>query len=164
MAGDMKHSSALMLVLPAVCLGLVAGCGENDTAVVEPPVEEPIVVTPTNPPPDFTVGHNGPEGTMAGYPVLLAPMLGRTIVNEAIDGSDTGDGKGIVSRVLRDHKPAYLLILYGANDVISGMRRTNSVANLRAMRPVVGIIREPVRSEPDRQKRRARGTKSSGDD
>ena len=135
----MKHRFVLTISSLAVLTCLLCGCGETDTAA-----GQPIVA----PPPDFgnndrtvcvamgdsiTVGHNGPDATLAGYTVLLAPMIGRTIINEAIDGSDTGDGKGIVNRVLRDHKPAYLLILYGANDVISGMHTTQSIANLRTI-------------------------------
>lgn len=134
----MNRRLAVTLVLPALCMGLLCGCDDNT----------PVIVTPPTPPPDFgdndravcvamgdsiTVGHNGPDANLSGYPEVLGPMLGRTIVNEAIDGSDTGDGKGIVDRVLRDHKPAYLLILYGANDVIRGMSRSDSIANLRTM-------------------------------
>jgi len=135
------------LTISALCVGILCGCDSSDTTQDDNPNINDNTA-PSNAPPDFgdnnravcvamgdsiTVGHNGPDATLSGYPEVLAPMLGRAIVNEAIDGSDSGDGKGIVNRVLRDHKPAYLLILYGANDVISSMPQSTSIVNLQTM-------------------------------
>jgi lysophospholipase L1-like esterase len=72
-------------------------------------------------------------GNSTTYPALLAQMAGMTVINEGSGGATSGDGAAKVTGVLREYSPGYLLILYGANDVIGGYGIDNAIANLRAI-------------------------------
>lgn len=67
------------------------------------------------------------------YIPKLAGMLQKTIVNEAIPGSETGVGVDRVHPLLDDTQPGFLLILYGINDLIMGYDEATAVNNLRTM-------------------------------
>ncbi len=73
--------------------------------------------------PDLIVamGDSITEGSgVTPYPSILAGMTGKTVINHGSGGATAGDGAGSIGGVLADEKPGYVLILYGANDVISG--------------------------------------------
>lgn len=73
------------------------------------------------------------NGGVEPYPPRLAGLLGKRVVNEGSGGATSGDGAGRVNGVLSGHKPGYLLILYGANDVIRSYGTQGIVDNLRSM-------------------------------
>lgn len=75
----------------------------------------------------------GDSITAAGWPAILAAQLGATVVNHSSGGARSSVGAGAVSGVLNRYKPGFLLILYGANDVINGENPEVTIANLRAM-------------------------------
>ncbi len=68
---------------------------------------------------------------VAPYPPRLAGMLGQTVINEGNGGETSGGGAGRVNSVLARHKPGYLLILYGANDLLHGRDQATTIGNLR---------------------------------
>lgn len=59
-------------------------------------------------------------GATAPYPSVLESMLGKTVINEGVPGERTGSGADRLNGLLRGYQPGFLLILYGANDVIHG--------------------------------------------
>ncbi len=59
-------------------------------------------------------------GASTTYPAELSAMLGKTVVNRGVGGARAGEGAAAVGGVLSRYRPGYLLILYGANDVIHG--------------------------------------------
>lgn len=63
----------------------------------------------------------------SGYPALLSPLVGATVQNRGVYGETSRQGQGTAGRAL-DANPGYLLILYGANDVLFG-RDTDMIAN-----------------------------------
>ncbi|MFN2351751.1 MAG: SGNH/GDSL hydrolase family protein [Kiritimatiellia bacterium] len=65
------------------------------------------------------------------YPPRLASMLGKTVINEGRGGETSSGGAGRVRSVLSRHKPGYLLILYGINDLLHGNSADGIIDNLR---------------------------------
>ena len=67
----------------------------------------------------------GVEGVVP-YPPRLAGLIGKTVANAGIGGSKALGNVDRVQEVIDRHHPAYMLILYGYNDIING-RRTSTV-------------------------------------
>lgn len=67
------------------------------------------------------------------YIPKLAGLLQKTIVNRATPGAISNDGADILPALLKTTSPGFLLILYGANDLIMGYDITATLDNLRFM-------------------------------
>lgn len=67
------------------------------------------------------------------YPSILAGMIGKTVINRGQGGAKSSSGADQVASALAADQPAFLLILYGANDVIHGYSHDSVIANLRTM-------------------------------
>ncbi len=52
------------------------------------------------------------------YPAQLQAMLGRTVINAGVGGARSRDGVARINDLLQRYKPGYVLIMYGANDVM----------------------------------------------
>jgi lysophospholipase L1-like esterase len=72
-------------------------------------------------------------GNTTTYPAILASITGKTVINEGSGGATTGDGLGKIQSVLNEYHPGYVLILYGANDVIGSSGIEHAAANLRSI-------------------------------
>jgi lysophospholipase L1-like esterase len=68
-----------------------------------------------------------------GYPAVLASMLGKTVINLGYGSYTTDSGIDVVNSALKDHKPGYIIILFGANDVIHSYDANDTINNLRIM-------------------------------
>lgn len=79
----------------------------------------------------ITNGSCVPAG--APYPSRTAAVKGETVINAGRCGETSAGGASRVSGLLAKHKPANLLILYGANDVIQGVDPGTTIANLRSI-------------------------------
>ena len=67
------------------------------------------------------------------YPPRLAALIGKTVHNEGIGGSKAIENVGRAQTVISRHKPAYMLILYGYNDIINGRRTSTVVSSVEEM-------------------------------
>ena len=124
----MKPWTCVRVVLSALVLaGLVGLCGcEDDSG---------------NPAAGHDFGTNDPNVyaamgdsiTTYGWPAILAGQLGATVYNSSQGGAPSSTGASSVNGVLSRYKPGYLLILYGANDVIREYGRSSTMGNLRRM-------------------------------
>jgi len=65
------------------------------------------------------------------YPDQLAQMLGKTVINEGVDGAFSYQGAAMVDGILAEYKPGHLMVLYGANDLIWGADLDGIVGELR---------------------------------
>lgn len=66
------------------------------------------------------------------YPSVLASLLpGKTIVNEGVGGEGSDGGAARIDGILGYYHPCYMLILYGANDVLHAYHLDASISNLR---------------------------------
>ena len=115
---------AFLLCLP-VAIGLfAAGCGgggggggiSND----DPGDNDPNVVIAFGD--SLTAGEVPPP-----YPSILAGLIGKTVTNDGSYGSTAAAGSGRVSGVISARKGAFMLILYGINDIMFG-RSTSEIA------------------------------------
>lgn len=88
-------------------------------------------------------------GNTTTYPAILSAMTGKLVINEGRGGAISADGADKIDRILRDNQPGYVLILYGANDIISATGNDHLISNLRAIVisaknnktvPIVGTI------------------------
>ncbi len=65
------------------------------------------------------------------YPSQLAGLTGKRIINAGVSGETSGGGVGRVQGQLNRHSPAFLIAMYGANDIINGLSATGAAENLR---------------------------------
>ena len=75
----------------------------------------------------------GGNGGGAPYPPRLAAITGKTVNNYGVPGEESGSAAGAVGNILANDRPAALLILLGANDVINGVGYDTTIANLRSI-------------------------------
>lgn len=54
------------------------------------------------------------------YPRRLAPMIGKTVLNTGVGGAIATDDVGRTQEAIDKYHPAFMLILYGVNDLIHG--------------------------------------------
>lgn len=75
----------------------------------------------------------GDSITTGGYPGPLAGRTGMAVVDAGQDGERSEGGLSRDNEILQTYQPAYLCILYGANDVIGGVDASVTVGNLRGI-------------------------------
>lgn len=112
---------------------LFTGCGGGDNITGPDPPD----IGNNNPNVYVAIGNSITEAGFAlsgsPYPARLSSMTGETVVNEGHGGETSGAGAARVTGALAQYKPAGLLILFGANDVIFRINTATIIANLRAI-------------------------------
>lgn len=78
----------------------------------------------------ITSGEENPGPT---YPQLLEAKLGKRVINRGRGGSTTLDGRAATAGAVAAHRPGFVLILYGVNDIIHGRPIEDATENLRAI-------------------------------
>ncbi len=89
----------------------------------------------------FDFGNNNPNVivccgdsiTEGGFPSVLAGMTGKTTINLGVGGHKSSNGVGEVGRALQRYSPGYVILLYGANDIIHQVNPNVTIGNLRSM-------------------------------
>lgn len=77
---------------------------------------------------------HGGYGGGTGYPVFLPPLVGGySVVSSGRGGETTGQGLGRIAGEIARHKPSYVLIMEGTNDVSGGISRMTVAHNLSHM-------------------------------
>lgn len=113
-------------VLPLVLVVCLAGCNDDDDGKLGDGHDfgdnDPNLHTAV-----------GDSITASGWPGILEGMLGKPVINRGSGGSTTAEGIGQAASALSRDNPGYLLIQYGANDVIHNYNIDTSVNNLRAI-------------------------------
>ncbi len=81
------------------------------------------------------MGDSITEGYLAStaYPAILSGMLGKPVINVSIGGGQSWQGASMVESTLANYKPGFLLIYFGANDMIHSHDQSETIGNLRAM-------------------------------
>jgi len=62
----------------------------------------------------------GSECSCVPYPARLSALIGKTVYNTGVGGSKAESSVGRTQTAINKYHPAYMLILYGVNDVIHG--------------------------------------------
>ncbi|MBI2992694.1 MAG: arylesterase [Gammaproteobacteria bacterium] len=111
---------------------LLAGCGKSP----ELPALQPDSVI-------LAFGDSLTHGTGASghesYPVALAALTGRKVINEGIPGEVSPDGMRRLPGLLERHRPALVIICHGGNDILRKLDLRETTANLEKM---VQIVRD----------------------
>ena len=66
------------------------------------------------------------------YPDRISLLTGIKVINNSIDGRQTGEVVGLLEGLLDEHKPSHLVLLMGTNDARKN-QQTEAVANLGKM-------------------------------
>jgi lysophospholipase L1-like esterase len=66
-------------------------------------------------------------------------MIGKTVINAGKGGEKSSGGAARAASVLRQHKPAAMTILYGANDLTAGASTEETITSLRS---IINVCRE----------------------
>ena len=91
----------------------------------------------------------------APYPARLQPFIGKSVYNLGIGGTRARDNVGRTQQVIGQFHPAFMLILYGVNDLIHGMGVPGTLAAVDEMirickenqvAPAVATYPVPVKS------------------
>ncbi len=54
------------------------------------------------------------------YPAILSGLIGKTVTNDGISGSTAASGASRCASVIARRKGAFMLVLYGVNDILYG--------------------------------------------
>ncbi len=117
--------------LPWLLAGWLAGCGgggDSGLSNSDPGNNDLNVVA--------AFGDSITMGNMcscAPYPARLAGLIGKTAVNAGIHGTMASESVERTQAVISQNRPAFMLILYGVNDIIHGKGSTGAVRSLREM-------------------------------
>jgi lysophospholipase L1-like esterase len=97
--------------------GLLAGCGGGDGSLQNknPGLNDLNVIAAFG---DSLT--QGGECACVPYPARLSAAVGKIAVNAGIGGTMARESIGRTQTVINQNHPAYMLILYGVNDIIHG--------------------------------------------
>jgi lysophospholipase L1-like esterase len=125
--------SALATGAACVCL---AGCGSGDSALTNdnPGSNDLNVVVAFGD--SITKGSDCP---CVPYPSRLSGLIGKIVYNAGSGGSTAKSGVGRTQKVINQYHPAYMLILYGINDIIHS---DNLEGILAALDQMVAICKQ----------------------
>lgn len=117
------------LAVSLVC-GLMIGCGGGDSALSnpDPGVNDLNVVVAFG---DSIT--QGSECPCVPYPARLSAMIGKVVYNTGIGGSKATSNINRTQQVINKYHPAFMLILYGVNDVIHSIDRNAIIGSLNQM-------------------------------
>jgi lysophospholipase L1-like esterase len=123
------RSVASGILTLAVC-GVLVGCGEGDDRLENknPGINDLNVVVAFG---DSIT--EGGECACVPYPARLSGLIGKVVYNTGIGGSKAGSSVGRTQSVIDRYHPAYMLILYGVNDVIHGRNVSGILGALTQM-------------------------------
>ena len=76
----------------------------------------------------------GTGATLAeSYPVLLAEVIGHTVINAGVPGETTAEGLARLSEALDRYHPALVILCLGGNDFLRGLDEQKAADNIREM-------------------------------
>jgi lysophospholipase L1-like esterase len=114
---QLRHSGWMRVATLLVC-GTLAGCGGGGGGGLsnsDPGDNDLNVVVAFGD--SITQGNECP---CVSYPSRLAGLIGKTVVNTGVAGSKAENNVERTQSVIDSYQPAFMLILYGVNDIIHG--------------------------------------------
>jgi acyl-CoA thioesterase-1 len=143
-------SRAVRLVFAIAVLLAIASCGGGDSnsggaieqaGIPQATPDQPVVIRSF-----VAIGDsigNGAGYVSAPWPELVQGAFGVSLVNDSINGRQTGQGLNLIRDLLTRHNPSHVLILLGTNDAIQGGSVSGAIANLQEMANIaesLGVI------------------------
>lgn len=121
--------SVLPVLLLALFAGLAAGCDSDDKLENKNPgLNDRNVVA--------AFGDSITQGNRCScppYPARLSPLIGKAVVPAGIHGTMARESVGRTQQVIDRSHPAFMLILYGVNDLIHGKGVPSTIDALTQM-------------------------------
>ncbi len=117
----------ITLAIIAIAATIMVGCDNDGSGSSTPDVgdNDPMLCV--------AVGDSITDGLDGiGYPEILAAITGKTVFNFGEQGQ-TSDGGISTTRSALSRQPGFLLILYGANDLLRGRGNSTIIENLRTI-------------------------------
>lgn len=106
-----------VVALGLVAAGMLVGCGGGDGGLSNPyPGNNNVNVV-------VAFGDSITQGGQCSctpYPARVAGMIGKSVVNTGIGGSQAVDNTGRCKTAISKYHPGFMIILYGVNDIIHG--------------------------------------------
>ena len=132
-------SRALRPIFNIAALIAIASCGGGDSnsgggsdpAMNPQPIPEQAVIRSF-----VAIGDsigNGAGFVSVPWPELVQGAFGVPLVNDSINGRQTGQGLNLIRDLLARHDPSHVLILLGTNDATKGGSVSGAIANLQEM-------------------------------
>jgi lysophospholipase L1-like esterase len=113
-----------------ICIAiLLIGCGGDDTLENNNPGINDLNVV-------AAFGDSITQGNRcacAPYPARMGPMIGKLVPNAAIHGTMATAHVSRTQKIIDQNHPAFMLILYGVNDIIHGRGVTGIIGALDQM-------------------------------
>jgi lysophospholipase L1-like esterase len=115
----------IILLVCILFAGLVNGCGgggggsNSPTPEPVPPPPNPSAWTLIAVGDSITYGINHDNPSEEGYVPKLSRLLGKNVINLGVPGATSGDVADHIVEYLERYHPTHVLLLVGANDVIS---------------------------------------------
>ena len=112
-------------------IGLLAGCGDDgDSSLTNsnPGINDLNVVVAFG---DSIT--QGSECACVPYPSRLSGLIGKIVYNTGVGGSNASANVGRTQQAIDKYHPAFMIILYGVNDVIHGDATEGIAAALAQM-------------------------------
>ncbi|HPT16907.1 MAG TPA: SGNH/GDSL hydrolase family protein, partial [Kiritimatiellia bacterium] len=112
-------------------IGLLAGCGDDgDSSLTNnnPGLNDLNVVVAFG---DSIT--QGSECSCVPYPARLAGLIGKVVCNTGVGGSNASANVDRTQQAINKYHPAFMIILYGVNDVIHGDATEGIAAALAQM-------------------------------
>lgn len=75
----------------------------------------------------------GSECPCVPYPTRLSGLIGKTVYNTGVPGSRANSNVGRTQQAIDKYHPAYMLILYGANDMIMSEGVGSTISSVSQM-------------------------------
>ncbi|MEQ8661758.1 MAG: GDSL-type esterase/lipase family protein [Gammaproteobacteria bacterium] len=120
-------------VVSLYLVALLTGCA-GDTVSLPPLADDAVLLAFGD---SLTRGTGAPRG--AGYPEVLASLIGREVVNAGVPGELSAGGRARLARVLDRVAPALLILCHGGNDLLRRHSTAAAHDNLVAM---IALARE----------------------
>ncbi len=109
-----------------VLAGLLSACGSRIS--LKPLAPDAVVLAFGD---SLTYG-SGAEREEA-YPVVLAQLIGRKVINAGVPGEVTSEGIIRLPAVLEQYHPALMILCHGGNDLLHNLGELQTADNIRAM-------------------------------
>lgn len=120
----------ISFLLALAMSGLLAGCGGGDGGLSnDNPGNNDLNVV-------VAFGDSITQGRQCSctpYPARVQSLIGKTVFNTGIGGSDATANVGRTQSAIDKYHPAFMVILYGVNDVIHGHGTGDIVSALNQM-------------------------------
>ena len=126
----MKMLKEFVTILMALSTGLMVACGGGDDGTDDSDHD----FGTNNPDLISAVGDSITHGFGATpYTSFLSGMVGKSTINNGIDGARSDEIASRTGNILLSQKPGYLVIMAGTNDIGDGRTPESVIANLSNM-------------------------------